>query len=84
MRALTCSALALAATLLLAIHPASQGSGPTKKPTPPEPPSECFELRFARVPGVDFRWARIRTGDKWISGCLGVAAECYVAVWVRC
>jgi hypothetical protein len=66
-----------------AIHVA-QG-GPGKQPTTPAtPPQPCYTLVLYHLPEQDRKWARIATGDEWITGCLGPAGKCYVPVWIPC
>lgn len=82
MRLLILLVLSLVALLPLAVRSVAQGA-PPQQPVP-QPPAQCYQLRFAEVPGVNFRWARLQTGDEWITGCLGPAGACFAPVWIKC
>lgn len=87
MRSLKLIALSLAATMPLAIHHEAQGGTPKTKPPTTGPsfaPGDCYALASAHVPGVGFKYARIRAGGKWISGCIGPAGECHIPFYVPC
>jgi hypothetical protein len=82
MRSFTILLLSLAVAIALPNRPTTQS--PPKLPTPPQPqPSGCYELRAVDL-GFPNRWARILTGDEWITGCVGPAGKCYFAVWIPC
>jgi hypothetical protein len=77
--------LFLTASYFHALTPAQSTGrcgGVRSQTSPPE--DECFEFHLVRIEGVENRWARMRVGDKWITGCLGDSAPCYAPVWIRC
>lgn len=80
--------LLIALTLSLATASAAftQGTPPVRPgpPRPPTPEEPCYQLKWVEVIDSHNRWARIRTGDEWISGCLGPDGVCAFPVWVRC
>lgn len=59
----------------------SQSSPPTK---PAGPAGPCYVLKPVRIPGENHQWARVLTGDKWISGCIGPVGACHTSYWAPC
>jgi hypothetical protein len=77
--------LATILSLALTITAQQQSAPPSGPPAPPSPTrSPCYTLRFAEVPDMHQRWARIATGDEWISGCLGPEGTCFCPIWIPC
>lgn len=73
--------LVLAAPLVVSTHTAQASPPPTQSSTPP---IDCVTPIFLRVPDADRRFARVRLGDEWFSGCLGPAGPCTYTVYVPC
>mgnify|MGYP001424797016 CR=1 FL=1 len=81
MRSMWLSALTLTISIAAAAVAAPQGTPPTK-PAGPQP--QCYRQQIVRFPGQNLQWARILTGDKWITGCIGPLGECITTIWVPC
>lgn len=63
--------------------PAAQQTIPP--PSRPGPSAlDCVVLIPVLVPDQDKQYAKIRFGDEIVSGCLGPAGRCYLALYVPC
>ena len=76
--------LAVASLAFASAAQVTPPSGPPKAAGASQPKSACYELRLVHIEEETHRYARVQTGDKWISGCLGNEGACLVPIWIRC
>jgi hypothetical protein len=84
MRLSMLSVLVLLAATPWAPRPSAQGGQGAPPPSRPfVPPDKCFRQVQVTAP-FDNQFARLLTGDKWISGCIGPQGPCTFSIWVPC
>lgn len=83
MRSLVLLALSIAAATPLVVATNSAQVSPSPK-HPPAAPDDCYVLVPVPIPNQDRQYARRLVGGEWISGCIGPAGQCYIAIYVPC